>query len=124
MVDGARAAAVLGRGVAACGSRGSGPHVLFDHGFADDSGVAGASGGAPQPSGNGERPASVLTDDERRSRDRANIIAALEACGGKVFGPAGAAARRQPMRSTLTLQTFGLAPCRVAVQRVLRAVKL
>lgn len=33
----------------------------------------------------------LLTEDERRDRDRANIIAALEACGGKVFGPGGAA---------------------------------
>jgi PAS domain S-box-containing protein len=33
----------------------------------------------------------VLTEDERRDRDRANIIAALEACGGKVFGRGGAA---------------------------------
>jgi PAS domain S-box-containing protein len=34
---------------------------------------------------------TVLTDDERRDRDRANILAALEACGGKVFGRGGAA---------------------------------
>ena len=34
---------------------------------------------------------TVLTDDERRERDRANILAALEACGGKVFGRGGAA---------------------------------
>jgi transcriptional regulator with GAF, ATPase, and Fis domain len=33
----------------------------------------------------------VLTDDDRRARDRANILAALEACGGKVFGRGGAA---------------------------------
>jgi transcriptional regulator with GAF, ATPase, and Fis domain len=32
-----------------------------------------------------------LTDEERRDRDRANILAALEACGGKVFGRGGAA---------------------------------
>jgi formate hydrogenlyase transcriptional activator len=34
---------------------------------------------------------TVLTDEERRDRDRANILAALEACGGKVFGSGGAA---------------------------------
>jgi len=34
---------------------------------------------------------ALLTDDERRERDRANIQAALEACGGKVFGHGGAA---------------------------------
>ena len=38
-----------------------------------------------------EPTATVLTDEARRERDRANIIAALEACGGKVFGPDGAA---------------------------------
>lgn len=33
----------------------------------------------------------LLTEEERRARDRANIIAALQACGGKVFGRGGAA---------------------------------
>jgi PAS domain S-box-containing protein len=33
----------------------------------------------------------LLTEDERRDRDRTNIVAALNACGGKVFGPGGAA---------------------------------
>lgn len=33
----------------------------------------------------------VLTDDDRRERDRVNILAALEACGGKVSGRGGAA---------------------------------
>jgi PAS domain S-box-containing protein len=34
---------------------------------------------------------ALLTDEERRERDRANILAALESCGGKVFGLGGAA---------------------------------
>lgn len=34
---------------------------------------------------------SVLTDEQRRERDRANIQAALDACAGKVFGRGGAA---------------------------------
>ncbi|MFN4309785.1 MAG: sigma 54-interacting transcriptional regulator [Ferrovibrio sp.] len=34
----------------------------------------------------------LLTDEDRRERDRANIRAALAACGGKVFGADGAAA--------------------------------
>lgn len=34
---------------------------------------------------------AVLTEGDRRARDRANIAAALAACGGKVFGPDGAA---------------------------------
>ena len=33
----------------------------------------------------------LLTEEERRQRDRANIVAALQACGGKVSGPGGAA---------------------------------
>jgi transcriptional regulator with GAF, ATPase, and Fis domain len=39
----------------------------------------------------GGEPPSLLTDGERRDRDRANIVAALQACGGKVSGPGGAA---------------------------------
>jgi PAS domain S-box-containing protein len=35
--------------------------------------------------------AQVVTEDGRRDRDRANILAALEACGGKIFGHGGAA---------------------------------
>lgn len=35
---------------------------------------------------------ALLTDADRRSRDRANILAALHSCGGRVFGPNGAAA--------------------------------
>lgn len=35
--------------------------------------------------------AQVVTEDARRERDRANILSALEACGGKIFGDGGAA---------------------------------
>jgi PAS domain S-box-containing protein len=35
--------------------------------------------------------AQVVTEDARRDRDRGNILAALEACGGKIFGHGGAA---------------------------------
>jgi PAS domain S-box-containing protein len=34
---------------------------------------------------------SILTEDDRRERDRINIMSALDACGGKVFGRGGAA---------------------------------
>jgi len=37
------------------------------------------------------KEAVVLTDDEIRAYERANIIAALKASGGKVFGRGGAA---------------------------------
>ena len=46
--------------------------------------------------------ATLLTEDERRDRDRANIVAALEACGGKVFGPGGAAELLDVRPTTLT----------------------
>jgi transcriptional regulator with GAF, ATPase, and Fis domain len=36
-------------------------------------------------------PAGLLTEADRRERDRANILAALEAAGGKISGPGGAA---------------------------------
>jgi transcriptional regulator with GAF, ATPase, and Fis domain len=32
-----------------------------------------------------------MTSTEMRAHERANILAALEACSGKVFGPGGAA---------------------------------
>lgn len=35
--------------------------------------------------------ASIVTEPERRARDRTSILAALEAAGGKISGPAGAA---------------------------------
>ena len=35
---------------------------------------------------------TLLTDADRRDRDRANITAALQSCGGRIFGPGGAAA--------------------------------
>jgi transcriptional regulator with GAF, ATPase, and Fis domain len=41
---------------------------------------------------NGTIQVSVLTDHDRRARDRANITAALNACNGRVFGERGAAA--------------------------------
>ncbi|KAB1072447.1 sigma 54-interacting transcriptional regulator [Methylobacterium planeticum] len=50
-----------------------------------DGGPAGDPAGPPAVTG---RPA---TERERRARDRADIEAALAACGGKVFGPGGAA---------------------------------
>jgi PAS domain S-box-containing protein len=49
------------------------------------------SGGMVRPAAGRAGTAALLTDDERRDRDRANIVAALAACGGKVFGPGGAA---------------------------------
>jgi DNA-binding NtrC family response regulator len=52
----------------------------------------------------------LLTEDERRERDRANVIAALETCGGKVFGPGGAAELLNVRPTTLAsrIKTLGI----------------
>ena len=50
-----------------------------------------AGGEAPRRRPRRRQADRLLTDDERRERDRANILAALESCGGKVFGRGGAA---------------------------------
>jgi len=53
---------------------------------------------------------SILTDDDRRERDRINIVAALEACGGKVFGRGGAAEMLDVKPTTLAsrIKTLGI----------------
>ncbi|HMJ31597.1 MAG TPA: sigma 54-interacting transcriptional regulator [Xanthobacteraceae bacterium] len=52
----------------------------------------------------------VLTDDDRRERDRINIMAALDACGGKVFGRGGAAEMLDVKPTTLAsrIKTLGI----------------
>jgi transcriptional regulator with GAF, ATPase, and Fis domain len=54
---------------------------------------------------------SLLTDEERRERDRANILAALESCGGKVFGRGGAAELLDVKPTTLAsrIKALGIA---------------
>ena len=56
----------------------------------------------------------VLTDDDRRERDRSNIMAALAACGGKVFGRGGAAELLDVKPTTLAsrMKTLGIRPVR------------
>jgi PAS domain S-box-containing protein len=51
---------------------------------------AGQPAVAEQPAEDAAAPL-LLTDAERRDRDRANIMAALQSCGGRIFGPGGAA---------------------------------
>src|SRR3546814_4469082 len=50
------------------------------------------------------------SDLERRDRDRANILAALDSCGGKVFGPGGAAELLDVKPTTLAsrIKTLGI----------------
>jgi transcriptional regulator with GAF, ATPase, and Fis domain len=54
--------------------------------------------------------AQVLTEQERRERDRANILAALEACSGKIFGQGGAAELLDVRPTTLAsrIKTLGI----------------
>ena len=54
--------------------------------------------------------ADLVTDDERRERDRANILAALRATHGKVSGPGGAAELLGVKPTTLAsrIKAFGL----------------
>ncbi|MDX9765918.1 MAG: sigma 54-interacting transcriptional regulator [Ectothiorhodospiraceae bacterium] len=50
---------------------------------------------APAPNGviapQASQTPEVLTEDDRRRRDRDNLRAALETCNGKIYGPGGAA---------------------------------
>lgn len=65
--------------------------------------------------------AALLTDDERRERDRANILAALEACGGKVFGQGGAAELLNVRPTTLAsrIKALGIAVSRKGTAAVI-----
>jgi transcriptional regulator with GAF, ATPase, and Fis domain len=64
------------------------------------------------PAGGRRAPAAgkILTDDDRRERDRTNIMAALEASGGKVFGQGGAAELLDVKPTTLAsrIKTLGI----------------
>jgi PAS domain S-box-containing protein len=65
---------------------------------------------------NAQAPADrVLTDDERRERDRINILAALQACDGKVFGRGGAAELLDVKPTTLASRIKALG---IAVEKV------
>jgi PAS domain S-box-containing protein len=77
----------------------------------DTPGPKSASGGERQ-SGD-ERPA-VMTSAELRDLERSNILAALTACNGKVFGVGGAAALLDVKPTTLAsrMKALGLAPAR------------
>ncbi|TPQ31985.1 histidine kinase [Bradyrhizobium guangdongense] len=57
------------------------------------------------------RPA-VMTAAEMRDHERTNILAALDACAGKVFGPGGAAEMLDIKPTTLAsrIKTLGLTP--------------
>lgn len=73
-----------------------------------DTGTA-ALPGRKQPAAAAAKPA-VLTEDDRRERDRVNILAALDVCGGKVFGRGGAAELLDIKPTTLAsrIKTLGI----------------
>ena len=68
--------------------------------------------GAPRVKAD-SRPA-VMTATEMRAHERANIVAALQACGGKVFGPGGAAEMLDIKPTTLAsrIKALGIANAR------------
>lgn len=65
-----------------------------------------------------EDPAApaLLTDADRKDRDRANILAALQSCGGRIFGPTGAAALLGVKPTTLAsrIKVLGINKSRLA----------
>ena len=71
-------------------------------------GAVAAQNGRRAASANGK--ISILTEDDRRDRDRANILSALEACNGKVFGRGGAAELLELKPTTLAarIKTLGI----------------
>jgi formate hydrogenlyase transcriptional activator len=75
----------------------------------DPSGAQAPPGAARQRAD--ARPA-VMTSSEMRDHERANILAALEACAGKVFGPGGAAEMLDIKPTTLAsrIKALGIAP--------------
>jgi transcriptional regulator with GAF, ATPase, and Fis domain len=75
----------------------------------DTSGTQAPTGAARQKAD--ARPA-VMTSSEMRDHERANILAALEACAGKVFGPGGAAEMLDIKPTTLAsrIKALGIAP--------------
>jgi PAS domain S-box-containing protein len=77
-----------------------------------DLGSAGGTGRRMAAAGK----APILTEDDRRERDRVNIMAALQASGGKVFGPGGAAELLDVKPTTLAsrIKTLGIAFERLA----------
>jgi PAS domain S-box-containing protein len=78
----------------------------------------------PETSGAQERPRpdrpqpdarpTVMTSSEMRDHERANILAALQACAGKVFGPGGAAEMLEIKPTTLAsrIKALGIAGAR------------
>jgi len=70
------------------------------------------SSGADRPKANA-RPA-VMTASEMRDHERGNILAALEACGGKVFGNGGAAEMLDVKPTTLAsrMKVLGISAAR------------
>jgi formate hydrogenlyase transcriptional activator len=69
-------------------------------------GASAMTNGRRTASANGKN--SILTEDDRRDRDRANILSALEACNGKVFGRGGAAELLELKPTTLAARIKAL----------------
>ncbi len=64
---------------------------------------------------------AILTESQRRQRDRENILVALEACNGKVFGKGGAAELMGIPPTTLSSRMKALDISREQIQEARRA---
>jgi formate hydrogenlyase transcriptional activator len=80
-----------------------------------DSAPPAMMGGGGSPAADAAAP-SLLTDADRKDRDRANITAALQSCGGRIFGPNGAAALLGVKPTTLAsrIKVLGIAKTAIA----------
>ena len=58
---------------------------------------------AGQAVGDADSEVQILTESELRQRERANISAALNKCGWRIYGPGGAAELLRINASTLAL---------------------
>jgi len=86
-----------------------GRHLNLDRALPEPASVA-----APAPAEPSPEPDRILTDAELRDRERANLVRALAASGGKVSGPGGAAQRLGLRPSTLSsrMKALGVRPGR------------
>ncbi|RAU23497.1 histidine kinase [Paramagnetospirillum kuznetsovii] len=86
--------------------------VILDQGGRLAFDIPGRRVGLPLPATPSQPAEAVVTETNRRARDRANIIQALAACGGRVSGPSGAAAMLGVRPTTLAsrIKTLGIRP--------------
>ena len=98
---------VIERGVITAGSG----RLRFEVGASDSPVVGPAPGSTASPDGAAEKDPEVVPEAEMKRRERDNIARALEAAGGKIYGPGGAAELLEIPPTTLAsrIKRMGLA---------------